>query len=83
MPALVTLDKNSLEVIETTRLLHGSTLTSHLRAMYDAAVNVADLRKCKLVIELADPELTAVYALKIKNEKRECHNSIVTLTAPE
>ena len=45
MPALVTLDNNSLEVIETTRLLHGSTLTSHLRVMYDAAVNVADLRK--------------------------------------
>ena len=40
--ALVTLDKNSLEAIETTRLLHGSMLTSHLRAMYDAAV-----KKCR------------------------------------
>ena len=67
MPALVTLDKNSLEAVETTRLLHDSMLTSHLRATYDAAVknvetDVADLRKCKLVNELADPELTTVYA---------------------
>ena len=44
--------------------------------------DMADLRKCKLVNVLADPELTAVYA-KSQNEKREHHDSIVTLTAPE
>ena len=54
----------------------------------DAAVkkcvgtDVADLRRCKLMNELADPELTAVYA-ESQNEKRERHDSIVTLTAPE
>ena len=46
------------------------------------ATDVADLRKCKLVNELADPEFTVVYA-ESQNEKRERHNSIVTLTAPE
>ena len=65
----------------------GSMLTSHLRATYDAAVNksvetdLANLRKCKLVNELADPELTAVTLNQ--NEKRERENSIVTLIAPE
>ena len=44
--------------------------------------DVADLRKCKLVNELADPELTAVYA-ESQDEKRERHDSIVMLTAPE
>ena len=44
--------------------------------------DVADLRKCKLVNDLADPEVTAVYA-KSQNEKRERHDSIVTLTAPK
>ena len=49
----------------------GSTLTSHLRATYDAAVkqcvemDVANLRKCKLVNELADPKLTVV-TLKVR-----------------
>ena len=52
--------------IEVTRLLHGSMLTCHLRATYDAAVekcvatDMAKLRNCKLVNELADPKLTAV-----------------------
>ena len=44
--------------------------------------DVADLRKCKLMNELADPELTAVYA-ESQNEKHERHDYIVTLTAPE
>ena len=66
----------------------GSMLTSRLRATYDAAVKkcvekyVADLRKCKLVNELADPELTAMYA-ESQNAKRERHDSFVTLTAHE
>ena len=51
-----------------------SVLTSHLRASYDAAVkcvetDVVNLRKCKLVNELADPELTAVYAEKYCPER--------------
>ena len=32
--------------------------------------------------ELANPELTAVY-VESQNEKRERHDSLVTLTAPE
>ena len=44
-----------------------SMLTNHLRATYDVAVkcvetDVMNLRMCKLVNELADPEFTAVYA---------------------
>ena len=42
----------------------------------------ADLRRCKLMNELANPELTAVY-VESQNEKRERHDSLVTLTAPE
>ena len=34
-----------------------------------------DLRKCKLVNALADPELTAVYA-ESQNEKCENHDSM-------
>ena len=46
-----------------------------------AETDVADLRKCKLVNELADPELTAVYA-KIRT-KSVSATTIVTLTASE
>ena len=47
-----------------------------------AGMDVADLHKCKLVNELADPEFTAVSA-KSQNEKHERHDSFVMLTAPE
>ena len=65
----------------------GSVLTKHLRAKYGEAVkecvdaNVAELRKLQSwLYELADPELTALYA-ESQDERRERHDSIDTLTA--
>ena len=65
----------------------GSVLTKHLRAKYGEAVkecveaDVADIRKLQSWLsELADPELTAVYA-ESQDERRELHDSMETLTA--
>ena len=46
-----------MEALEATRLLHGSMLTNHLHATYDAAVNKVSKRlgefgKCKLATSL-------------------------------
>ena len=62
----------------------GFMLTSHLRATSDAAVhkmretNMANLRNCKLVNELADPELTAVYA-ESQNKKRPASRVLLSI----
>ena len=68
------------EMFETDTII----LTSHLRAMRCSRqmcrMDKADLRKCKLMNELADPELTAVY---VESQNKERHDSFVTLTAPE
>ena len=77
----------SLEAIEDTRLLHGfyideSSARYVMQPSKCIETDVADLRKCKLMNELADPEHTAVYA-QSQNETHKRHDSIVTLTAPE
>ena len=65
----------------------GFMLTSHLRATSDAAVNkmcetnMAKLRNCKLVNELADPELTAVYSESQEYGSISMNNCQLTLRA--
>ena len=56
-----------MEAIEDTRLLHGfyideSSARYVMQPSKCIETDVADLRKCKLMNEFADPELTAVYA---------------------